>query len=394
MRQRIITFLKFHPTIVNLFWVCTRLVLQIWGVFVPVRNTMLFASFGGRKYDDSPKAIYEEVCKRREFDNWELIWVFVNPDDIEIPRGRKIKVDTFEFFHALLYSRVWVSNSGMDRGIELQRKQTIKVETWHGAPLKKIGEDQNQNVLGGKKKKINIDTTTIRCAQSEFDRDIFARVFHADKKSFLLSDLPRNDALLRYDENHLFKIRKTLGIGRDKKVILYTPTYREYLIDKNKDTYLLLPVNFEKWKQKLGDEYVLLVRAHYAVSAALDLKNDEFVKDVSAYPVMNDLYAVADMMISDYSSTFFDYSILCRPMFCYAYDLEEYREKRGLYSELEDMLPCPIDKTEDELITHILNLDDKKAILEIKKFHKKYTPNAGGASEMVVNEIEKKLMKN
>ena len=393
MRQRVITFLKFHPRIINIFWKCARFVFQVWGIFVPVRNTMLFASFGGRKYDDSPKAIYDEVCKRAEFDDWELIWVFVNPDDIDISRGKKIKVDTFEFFYALLYSKVWVSNSGMDRGIGLQRKKTIKVETWHGAPLKKIGEDQNQNVLGGKKnKKVSVDTTTIRCAQSEFDRDIFARVFHASKECFLLSDLPRNDALFKYDDNQLLEIRKQLGIAKDKKVILYTPTYREYLVNEDKNTYLLLPMNFDKWRQKLGDKYVLLIRAHYAVSTALNLKNDDFVKDVSAYPTLNDLYVVADMMISDYSSTFFDYSILCRPIFCYAYDLEEYKEKRGLYSDLKEILHCTIDVTEDELIEHILNLDDKKAILETEKFHKKYTPNAGYASEMVVNEIVRKLL--
>lgn len=392
MRKKVITFLKFHPAIVTLFWSCARIALQIWGMFVPVRKTMLFASFGGRKYDDSPKAIYDEVCSRPEFDDWKLVWVFVNPDDFEIPRGRKIKVDTFEFFHALLYSKVWISNSGMDRGIGLPRKKTIKVETWHGTPLKKIGGDENQNTLGGKKKnRRKVDTSTIRCAQSEFDRDIFARIFHADKDCFLLCDLPRNDALLHYDAKRICEIRRQLGIPDNKKVILYTPTYREYLVNENKDTYLLLPMDFNKWKQKLGDKYVLLIRAHYAVSAAMDLTDDDFVKDVSAYSTLNDLYVVADMMISDYSSTYIDYSILCRPMFCYAYDLEEYEEKRGLYVDLRKILPCAVDKTEDDVIEHILNLNHTEAVKAAEKFHKIYTPYAGHASNVVVDEIERRL---
>lgn len=392
MRQRVITFLKFHPIIVNIFWLCARILLNILGVFIPIRKTMLFASFGGRKYDDSPKAIYDEVCARPEFEDWDLVWVFINPSDYDIPRGRKIKMDTLEFFHALLYSRVWISNSGMDRGIGLRRKKTIRVETWHGAPLKKIGGDENQNTIGGKRKiRRKVDKRTIRCAQSEFDRNIFSRVFNADKDSFLMCDLPRNDALLGYNDKRICAIRKNLQIPDEKKVILYTPTYREYLVNKNKDIYLLLPMHFNKWKLALGKEYVLLIRAHYAVSEALNLKDDEFVKDVSGYPVLNDLYAIADLMISDYSSTYFDYSILGRPMFCYAYDLEEYEEKRGLYQGLEKMLPCTIDRTEDELLAHILELDYKEATIEAEKFHKIYTPYAGHASEVVVNEIKRRL---
>ena len=128
MRERVILFLKNHPSIVKLAWDIARLVMMVWGWFVPVREkTMIFCSFGGRSFNDSPKALYDEICKKTEFDGWRLIWAFVNPDSFIIPRGDKVKVDTLAFFKALLYSRVWVSNSGMDRGIETRRKNNIKV---------------------------------------------------------------------------------------------------------------------------------------------------------------------------------------------------------------------------------------------------------------------------
>lgn len=359
----------------------------------PKRKSIVFCSFGGRNFNDSPKAIYEEICRCDEFKDWHLVWAFISPEDFNIARGGKVKVDTFAFFRKLITSKVWVSNSGMDRGIDLITNKIIRVETWHGTPLKKICGEENQNTFGKRPDKYKgpIDTSAIRCAQSEFDRDIFARIFHASKESILLSDLPRNDELLTYTEDKLSKIRESLGVTSDKKVILYTPTYREYLINEDSQNYISIPICLEKWERMLGKEYVLLIRAHYAVSVALGIQDNDFVKDVSSYHSLNDLYAISDMMISDYSSTYFDYAILDRPMLCFAYDKEEYEEKRGLYLDIEKDLPCKVCKYEDEVIAEILNLDVITAIDATKQFHKKYAPYAGHASKVVVNNILIKL---
>ena len=393
MRTKIINFLKTNPVITRLFWKITGFFLNVMRFFIrPQPKTMLFSSFGGRNFDDSPKAIFQEVCAREEFRDWRLIWAFVQPDAFSVPRAEKIKIDTMRFFMALLYSKVWVSNSGMTRGITIKRKDVIRVETWHGSALKKICGDEHQNTIGGKKKKKGpLDARTIRCVQSEYDRDLFARLFHAEKDAFLKSGLPRNDALLRYSKEDMLRVRKALGIPDGKKVILYTPTYREYLIDENKDMFIAPPMDLEKWRKLLGGQYVLLMRMHYAVTAAMNLKEDGFVYDVSKYPNLNDLYVIADLMISDYSSTFFDYSILDRPMLCFAYDLAEYEEKRGLYMKLQDVLPCPVDQDEDTLIHHILHLDEQAYAEKTKEFHRRFVPYAGAASKMVVDEIIRRL---
>lgn len=392
MRDRILNFLRVHPLVLNTFWKLMGKWLSLLALFIPVKDkTMLFSSFGGRKFDDSPKAIYEEICKRKEFDDWDIIWAFVEPDKYTIRRGRKVKIDTFSFFYLLLYSKVWISNSGMSRGINLAVKKKIVVETWHGTPLKKIGVDQNSGILGkGTLNKEN-DKHTIRCAQSEYDREIFVRVFNADKSSFLLSDLPRNDELVNFSKNDIIKIKEKIGLNPKKKVLLYMPTYREYLVNERNQTYLAPPMNLKKWKQRLGEGFVLLFRAHYAVNAALNLKEDGFVKDVSDYPYINDLYCVADILISDYSSAYIDFSILDKPMLCFAYDFEEYNEKRGLYLDLNKVLPCPVDKDEDTVIDRILHMDYEKESLETHFFHMKFAPYAGNASKVVINKIIDKL---
>ena len=393
MHAKIIAFLKKNPCILRFCWFVAKQILQVVYLIIPKhKKQILFASFGGRSFNDSPKAIYDEICRRDEFKDWELVWVFINPESIDVPRGKKIKMDSPSFFKALLQSRVWVSNSGMDRDIFLNLKNVIKVETWHGTPLKKICGDEHQNTMGGNRKvKGKLDNKTIRCAQSEFDQQLFQRLFHATKESILLCDLPRNDELFAYSIEKINAIRKSLNIPSDKKTILYAPTYREYLWDDKGNNLIAPPIHMDKWKVILGSEYVLLFRAHYAVGTALNIKTDDFVIDVSLYPNLNDLYAISDMMISDYSSTYFDYSILDRPMFCFAYDLEEYQEKRGLYLNLNEALPCSIHSNEDSLLDDIHKVNIADASSKTQDFHIKFAPYAGHASKTVVDEICKRI---
>lgn len=392
MINQILNFLRVHPAILNCFWKVAHVFFAIVSIFVPVREkTMLITSFAGRKYDDSPKALYEAIKKRPEFSDWSIIWAFVTPEKYDLPEVKKIRIDTWDFFMALLYSRVWISNSGMDRNIGINRKETIKIETWHGTPIKKIGIDQNSGILGNYKPNKRIDSKTIRCAQSDYDRKIFQRIFNASESAFLMCDLPRNDELKYVDSKKSLEIKRKLDIPEGKKVILYMPTYREYLVTENNRTYLAPPMNLKKWENMLGKKYVLLMRAHYAVNEALKLEENDFVRDVSNYPYINELYIAADILISDYSSSYFDFSILKKPVLCFAYDLEEYSQKRGLYIDLSKELPCPIDKTEDEVIKHIINMDEKEAIINVEKFNLKYAPSAGNACESVITELIKRI---
>ena len=393
MRNKIIIFFKTHPAIIRFVWKIARVLMRICGFFLPVqKKTMIFSSLGGRNFGDSPRAIYDEVCNRTEFNDWNLIWAFVEPNKHNIPRGEKVKIDTILFFKKLLTSKVWISNSSMDRGINLKRKSNIRVETWHGLPFKKIGGEENQNSFGRKTENINekLDCETIRCAQSEYDREIYSRVFHASKDAILLCDLPRNDELLRYTEKDINSIKSKLNIPKQKKVILYAPTYREYLINDN-NMYIAPPVDLRKWEMLLGDSYVLLIRAHYAVTEALKIKETDFVRDVSIYPPINELYIITDLLISDYSSVFVDYSILERPMLCYPYDLKEYEEKRGLYIDVEETFNFGVFYTEDSLLDEIEHLDVDEAKTKSRYFHLKFAPYAGSASKKVVDAIVERL---
>lgn len=395
MRRRLIQFLKKHPKILRAFWAIAGWTLCMIGKFIRVRaKTAVFSSFGGRNFDDSPKAVYDKMCADERFKDWKFYWAFAQPSKWDIPRGEKVKIDTWQFFKTLLFCQVWIGNSSITRGVDLPvKKKQLRVETWHGTPLKKIGGDEHTGSMASRKKraKKKRDARTVRCAQSEYDREIFMRIFHAEKEAFLLSDLPRNDGLLQYTQEDIKAIKAHLGVPQEKKTILYMPTYREYAYDAEKKNCLKPPMDVNKWAAALGDGYCLLVRAHYAVEAALEIEESDFVKIVSSYPRLNDLYAAADILISDYSSAFVDYSILKRPMLCFAYDKEEYEQKRGLYIDLDKELPCKVRKTEEEIVQDILDMDVEAASAKTDEFRKKYAPYAGNASQAVIEKILEKV---
>lgn len=385
--------IKSNPRLMDMSYRAARLCLIAADWIVPIKaKTMMFVSFSGRNYDDSPRALYEYIQKRNEFSDWIFYWGMSHPEQVIIDGAKIVKFGSFQYWRILLSCQVWIGNGGLDKGIELDRKNGIVVNTWHGTPLKRIeGEENTNQILKEYRSKRPVDHQTIRCCQSEFDREVFARVFRADKNCFIMSGLPRNDSLLQYTECELARIKKQLGISENKKVILYMPTYREYLVNSKNEHYIIPPMDLKKWERKIGSEYCLLMRAHYAVTASLGVIDNDFVKDVSSYSPLNDLYAIADILITDYSSAMFDYAILGRPIRCFAYDLEEYENERGFYLNPEKELPCPIHRNEDELISSIVNIDVESDCIKTKQFAKKYLPNEGHACRAVTETLIMKL---
>ena len=108
VRIKIIQFLKIHPNILDYFWRISRVLLSGVGHIVRIKpKRVIFSSMGGRKYDDSPRTIYEEMISMDEFKGWEFYWAFANPSDFAIPVGKKIRIDSIRFFWILLSSHIF-----------------------------------------------------------------------------------------------------------------------------------------------------------------------------------------------------------------------------------------------------------------------------------------------
>ncbi len=387
MNKRIVSFVKYNKFVLWLYRLFGNFGIAILKIFIRVKkNRILFMSFGGQKYDDSPKVLYEKIKDDPFFKDYELVWTFSNIEKFDYVEAKKVKTDSFAFYKLALSSKIWINNSSVERGLRIRRKKQIEFNTWHGTPLKTMGNDKKNSEYKFKQKKKN--GQTIYCSQSEYDREIFTRLFNTDKENIILSDLPRNDELVNQVDTTFLK--QKLNIPLDKKVILYAPTFREYCRDKFNSCYIKPPIDLTKWQEKLGDEYVLLFRAHYEVVNVLGIEDNGFVYNFSSYPCLNDLILVSDLLISDYSSIYFDYAITKKPMFNFSYDLDEYEEKRGLYLNLEEVLPCNVNFTEDDLLNEIKTFNKEEYFNKTSLFKERFAPYAGSASQVVIDKIKEK----
>lgn len=388
MKKRIINLLKYNKGIYNIYFYIMSFILKLLKLFVKTDNKLiLFNSFAGRKYDDSPKEIYEEIIKDDRFKEYKVVWAFHNPEKHKINGAKVIKTDTLEYFITALKSRVWITNSSVERGLDFKNKNTFYLNTWHGTPLKKMGSDiQTDNKSFKSKSKNKVDTMN---AQSDYEANIFSRVFNIPRNHFLEVGLPRNDKLINYSCKTRSDIRARLDIPSNKKVILYAPTFREYEKDKNNGCVLKPPMNLKKWENKLSDEYILLFRAHYEVSKVMEINNNYFVRDMTNYNSLNDLMIASDILVSDYSSIFFDYSLMNKPMLYFTYDYEKYSSHRGMYFDIREHLNGG--KNEDEIINILKNIDVNLEVNKTIDFKNKFVNYSGDATKKTIDYLYKVL---
>lgn len=339
---------------------------KLIGLFIRIDNKMiLFTGHSGR-FNDSPKVIYDYFLNNKEYDSYKLIWG-LNDKEIEAHRSLNyVKIYSLKYFLIALKSKYWIASVNIERGLKFKKKSQIYLNTWHGIPIKKIG-----NAATGRK---DYDFSYIDyfICTSEYEKSIYIKDFKVKSSSLIMTGMPRNEILFqKYDNNVINTIKKRLGLDFKKKIILYAPTWRES--SNNGSTYdIHLPIDQDKWRDKLSNDYIVLLRAHPYTTKLYLNHNKPFFIDVSSYEDVNDLIAISDLLISDYSAILFDYAITEKPMFCFAYDLDEYSINRGLYIDLTNEFPNGISQNEDQLLDKIINMNKDKLVNEIIKFKRKY----------------------
>ena len=371
----------------------------------PDDNTVLFEAFQGRFVTCSPKALYLEMIDNPKYKNFTLIWSLRNtnrPDIIKNNNTEVVKFESFAYYKALARAKYWIFNSNPRPFLKPKANQVF-VQTWHGTPLKKIGCDVNlkgnaMTKLPQIRRLYEIESKNISYMVSPSDyctkRFISAfdleRVGKADR--VLTIGYPRNDFLFKYTENQCKDIRNKLGIPDGKKIILYAPTFRDNEYSAKEGFRLTQYMDFEKAKEAWGDKAVILFRAHYFISQKLDVSAySDFVFDVSKVEDINELYVISDLLITDYSSVFFDYANLRRPIIFFMKDFEVYKhEVRDFYFDMEE-LPGPIVRDDNDLYNKVNGLleqfvpDDKYI-----QFCKKYNSlDSADTSRKVLEQIIK-----
>lgn len=368
-------------------------------------KTLLFCCFNGKSYSCSPKAIYEYMINNDEFKDYKFIWAFVDDKKYkyleENINTTVVKIREKEYKKYLAKAKYWIFNYKIPDFL-YPKKNQIFVQCWHGTPLKRLGCDLEHfdnvlNTIDGIKKRYKIEASkfTYFISPSKFASEKFISAWNLKeigKENIIVEEgYPRNDFLFNYKEKDVQQIRKKLGIENDnRKIILYAPTYRSDQHQTGLGYVYKEEIDFKKMEEKFGKEYLILFRPHYFIANSFDFdKYKGFVYNVANIDDINELYIISDILITDYSSVFFDYANLKRPMIFFMYDLEHYKnESNGFYIDLNE-LPGQIVETQEDLEKSIEDVDfNIGSSKKYKEFNEKYNYlDDGNASKRVIEKV-------
>lgn len=352
-------------------------------------RTVLFVSYGGTRYDDSPRVFYEYLRLQQKYKDWNFVWAFENPE--KFPSIiKKVKINSLKYFLLSFKSKYWITNSSVQRGLMYKNKNQVYVNFQHGtAGIKVLGRKLKQNKVNYKFKKSE-DFDYIFC-QGKKEIEWLSRDFELPKSKFYLSGLPRTIKLSKYTNEIVEKIKEKYSLPKEKKIILYAPTFREYNLDSNRNIYYKNPFNIDIMNRCLSEDYILVMTSHYAVQKKMENNDSNFLRVIMDPDDFNELVIIADIVVTDYSSVTFDAFAAKKPVICFAYDYEEYIESRGgTYLDMNKLFYDGIIKEQKELIKLIKNFDFQEEIYFSEKQAEKYIY----INDSVLSDCEKIIFKN
>ena len=380
LRAKVDYVLKHNIVINKTFRFLASTGVKALGIFTPMDDKSIIFSAHSRKYNDSPRAIYEYLITKPEFSDYTFYWA-LDDVNVDIP-GPAIKIvpDTLNYFRTALKCKYWITCVNIERSLKFKRKKCVYLNTWHGIPIKTVGN--------GAEGRNDYDFSYIDyfCISGDYEISIYEKSFRVPENHMLKTGMPRNDVLYDTTEEEIDNLKNKIGLPPNKKILLYAPTWRDSK-DGGKSYSIKPPMDLSKWENQLGNDYVLLFRTHPYTNELLGVEFNDFVRDFTNYPNINDLMKVADVLISDYSATIFDFAILERPIISFAYDCDEYGSERGFSMDIRKEMPGGICESEDEVLARILHMDFDKEITAVKEFKIKYLTYGGRATEKCIKKV-------
>jgi CDP-glycerol glycerophosphotransferase len=316
-------------------------------------NSILFESFQGKVIGDNPYAIFQEVLSR----NSSLELLFTVSSKTKAPEGAKgVRHGSIAWLKALASSKVLVNNTNFP-GYFRKHLGQVYIQTWHGTPLKRLGRDIVDVVPTGSYLRMmdrEASYWDYLVSPSAYCSEIFPSTF-GYKGTILETGYPRNDILINQASKRDL-IRRSLGIADGQQVVLYAPTWRD---SQRTATGNWKPVNF--LPGSLGDNVTVLFRGHTNTHSAHTEQIARGTIDVTNYKNVAELYLAADVLVTDYSSSMFDFSVTGKPMIFLATDFDDYVAKRGFYFDFEQLAPGPILRDSSFLRKALESIDSQKS---------------------------------
>lgn len=384
--------------------------------FVPIKKRRLvFTSFSGH-YSDSPKYISEKIHELD--DSIELVWLVRPEVGREVPDYvKKIPINSKEAQKYRGSAEAVINNVYCERAFTLMsdsllnkikkivfcflndKKKQVALTTFHGTPLKRIGRDQLGNHIVD-----FICPHTVMALGNQYSAEIMSHVTFRKIQMELLGS-PRNDILFHHSE--AVRLKEKLGLPTKKKILLFAPTFRNDGPDVegkniqrsglNQIQEMDLDRMLQELRQKFGGDWAMVCRFHYHVDALIDWEDLRYrfegkIINGNMHDDMAEYLACSDILLTDSSSSMFDFMLTKKPCFLYFPDYENYKEKeRGFYLPIES-LPFPMAQTFEKLIENISGFDDVGYAKEVEVLIEKFGyVDDGNASERIAKYVLERL---
>lgn len=351
---------------------------KIFSIFPLNCRKIIFCESTNSKFSGNCRNIYERLSEK----NYFFYLVELNKQE----NYNFIKNYNFYNLKAIYHlatAKYWFADTGFLSFLPKSKKQK-NIQLWHGAgAFKKFGfsELNYKNIRYNKNKFKSIDLLSV---SSDKIINIYQEAFNIEQEKIKNLGVPRADIFFKEKEKLKVK-EKFLNEYpelKNKKIIMYAPTFR----DNDKGNFKL-KLDIELMKEKLEKMgYILFLRLHPSIKKDDISVDNIFSYDFSKYEQVSDLLIVSDILISDYSSIIFEFSIMKKPILFYSYDVEEYIKDRGFYYNYYEFIPNKINYTTEELINSIINKEwDLERIEEFARYF--FNPFDGNSTERVLKEV-------
>lgn len=366
----------------NMLKTVMRFILKVFWIFPVKKNKIFLMSFDGTSYGYDSRAIAEYIIN--QFPNeYELHWGTLKNKELNgvIPEIELNRIESIPGFLHMITSGILIYNINPPSYIPF-RKEQILINTWHGFAYKKVGKYAPHFDAA------QFSTSTCFLSHSKTYTEQILKESFCYAGDILECGVPRNDIFFKKDELEYRRvlIKRRIGINQECKVVIFAPTFRgDFVFEKADLNFLKLKEGLEN---KFGGEWKILYRMHPMIADKYKIL-DKDVIDVSKYPDMQDLLVVSDILVTDYSSSMWDFALMKRPVFLFATDVAQYSAGRGVYYPVEDW-PFPMAESNQQLSSIITNFDNTSYLNELNNyFDKMGSFENGTACEQVMRYIRK-----
>ena len=363
-----------------------------------VKNIVLYEAFAGRGMLCSPYALFLAFMQRDDFNKYEHVWAIYDMEDNQyimeqykdLPNVKFIQFDSNDYLKALAEAKYIINNATFPAYVTKKPEQ-VYINTWHGIPLKTLGYDLPDGNLAVANVLRNFLSTDYLISPNSFHTGIYLDTFKLQglyEGTIIEEGQPRSDRIYHTDRTKVIEELKALGVSvdPDKKIIMYAPTWKGSDFG-NPELGLSAYFDFlDKVKASVNmEEYQVFVKPHQQVYRFIKDDPQVSAEFIPATIDTNSLLSVVDILVSDYSSIYFDFLDTGRPVLFYIPDLEMYKNYRGVYFPLEE-LPGPTTKNLDDIVAWINDIDHVQ-----KEYQEVYDKNVAWACPKDDGRVSEKV---